>query len=127
MAPLIDIVFLLLVFFVFTAGMVNEPMGVDVHLPGASTATAQEAVPLVVFASADGQLYVDQEPVTLADLASAIRQRSGEAGGTALTIFADQKVDFQRILSIMDAARTVGIRDIDFAVREEDTPVFDRP
>lgn len=116
MAPLIDIVFLLLIFFVFTAGMVNEPLGVEIHLPGSTTANAQGTLPLVVFVASDGRLFVDEDMVRPGELADAIRQRTAKSA-RQLAIYADQGVDFQTVLAVMDAARQAGIRDIDFAVQ----------
>ncbi|NLV92413.1 MAG: biopolymer transporter ExbD [Firmicutes bacterium] len=116
MAPLVDIVFQLLIFFVFTAGMVSEPMGIEVDLPGSTTADSPYTKSLMVFVTAEGEIFVGEEAVLLSQLRRVLLQKIGDGEVPGLTIYADEEVSWQRVLRVMDAARSVGVSQLDFAV-----------
>ncbi|NMB17711.1 MAG: biopolymer transporter ExbD [Firmicutes bacterium] len=115
MAPLIDIVFLLLIFFIYTVNMTGQPLDINVDLPGSSTAEAGSARTAAIFLTKAGKTYLDGEAVELTSLRTLL------ATGDQVIIYADRGVDLQRALLVMDEVRLAGIKDVGFAVwpREE--------
>ncbi len=116
MAPLIDIVFQLLVFAIFSAGTIAQPAEVAIQLPSAYTGIDSPGASLVLFVSQEGLVYFDNKPVEL-DLLRPELQQAVETGGfTEAFIFADAKVEFEVIMGLMDEIRLLGVENIGFAV-----------
>lgn len=116
MAPLIDIVFQLLVFAIFSAGTAAPPAEVAIQLPSAYTGTDARGTALVLFVSQDGLIYLDDKPVEVSLLRLEL-SRALEAGGhTEAFVFADAKAEFAVIMGLMDEIRLLGMENIGFAV-----------
>ena len=91
---LIDVVFLLLIFFVVTSTFLERP-GIDLSLPEAGS-SASEVAEVSVRIAADGGLYVGESPVTPEELTGVLEARLREAGTTEVTLEAD--VEHRRIV-----------------------------
>lgn len=115
---LIDVVFILLIFFVVTSTFLERP-GIDLSLPEAGS-SASEVAEVSVRIAADGGLYVGARPVTPEDLAAVLEARLREAGTTEVTLEADRRVPHGRVVAAMDAARKAGATGLVVATRPED-------
>jgi biopolymer transport protein ExbD len=115
---LIDVVFLLLIFFVVTSTFLERP-GIDLSLPEAGS-SASEVAEVSVRIAADGGLYVDASPVSPEELAQVLEARLREAGTTEVTLEADRRVPHGRVVAAMDAARKAGATGLVVATRPED-------
>jgi biopolymer transport protein ExbD len=115
---LIDVVFLLLIFFVVTSTFLERP-GIDLSLPEAGS-SASEVAEVSVRIAADGGLYVDANPVTPEELTGVLEARLREAGTTEVTLEADRRVPHGRVVAAMDAARKAGATGLVVATRPED-------
>lgn len=111
MLPLIDIVFLLLVFFIYAMLSMAVHRGLDVELPVSAAASLEKEATLAVSLrpGAEGgvDILVDEEPVELAGLAAMLRERaagekerSGREPGVLL--FADRRVSYQELFNVLD-------------------------
>jgi biopolymer transport protein ExbD len=109
MLPLIDIVFLLLVFFIYAMLSMAVHHGLPVLLPSSSTARVDKHLVLSVTAKADGSLYVDKERVTMESLADTLRTAALQGGEPGVLIFADRSLPYQRLFRILDQVRTAGL------------------
>ncbi len=118
MLPLIDIVFLLLVFFIYAMLSMAVHRGLPVELPVSSTAVAGEEmiVSVTVRYLGDGlsQIMVDENPVELTGLADILRKRATlEAGGAGrevgVLLFADRQVDYQQLFGVLDQINRAGL------------------
>ncbi|HET9581491.1 MAG TPA: biopolymer transporter ExbD [Gemmatimonadota bacterium] len=114
---LIDVVFLLLIFFVVTSTFLERP-GIDLHLPEAGSG-ASEVAEVSVRIAADGGLYVGTRPVAPAELTEVLEARLREAGTTEVTLEADRRVAHGRVVAAMDAARKAGATGLVVATRPE--------
>ncbi len=114
---LIDVVFLLLIFFVVTSTFLERP-GIDLSLPEAGS-SASEVAEVSVRIAADGGLYVDASPVTPDELTEVLEARLREAGTTEVTLEADRRVPHGRVVAAMDAARKAGATGLVVATRPE--------
>jgi biopolymer transport protein ExbD len=115
LTPLIDMVFLLLIFFLLTSSL-SRP-AVTVELPDAeNTVSVDEQMPAVII-RADGSLFINESLVTESEL-SLILKDFVYAGGTEVLIQSDRGVPFERIIEIMDISRNSGIYSISFMVRK---------
>jgi biopolymer transport protein ExbD len=111
--PLIDILFLVLVFLVVTATFTERTV-LPIALPHAATATpeAGERAGLVVAIDADGALYLDGRPQDLAAIARRL-QAVREPASATVTIAADSRVAHGRVIEVVDLVRGAGILRLD--------------
>ncbi|MCA8966631.1 MAG: biopolymer transporter ExbD [Planctomycetes bacterium] len=114
--PLIDVVFLLLIFFLAATTFAREEVELDLRLPEAKSGTASApAKPLVVNLLADGRISVDGRDVTM----EALRQKLAAAGGRnqdqSVLVRGDRDAQFGIGLQVLDACRLAKITKVDFA------------
>lgn len=118
LTPLIDMVFLLLIFFLLTSSLINRSVPVDP--PRSDQGQASRRQELVVTIAGDGSLSLNGEPVSEGGLVAALRALPGGAGGRELFIQADRSVAFQRVVDVMDLAGRAGVEDISFLVEKRE-------
>lgn len=113
---LIDVVFLLLIFFVVTSTFLERP-GLDLSLPEASSTEAATREEVTVQLEAEGRILVDGEPIELAALSESLEARLGETETGRVVLEADERVPHGRVVGVMDAARLAGASGIVVATR----------
>ena len=106
-SPLLDVVFLLLIFFLVTTTFLPDA-GMDLELPESTTATQSEMAPTVVSVGEDGAISLDGESVSVDELERAIAALP-EAERGKITVRADSRVDYGVIVRIIDALRNAGV------------------
>lgn len=111
-APLIDVVFLLLIFFMLTSNFVLQT-GINVRLPKAITGDIVNAENLVIYVTAQDLLFVNDKPTTVTELSPALREASRE--GKALLLKADTGASLGRVVELWDLCREYGIPQINIA------------
>lgn len=118
MLPLIDIVFLVLVFFIYAMLSMAVHRGQKVDLPLSRTVSVEKnsAVAVTIQAVENGiALFVDKQPVSLDGLAQALRAGCGEhqpAPESEIQLFADKTVAYQDLFSVMDRIKEAGFAGI---------------
>ena len=106
-APLIDIVFLLLVFFMLTSTFL-VPEAVELQLPESETAEATDTPAVTVTLDAQGNIRLNGEPITLDGLRPAIAPLLAEQEATPVTLKSDASTRVQLLLKVMDEIRAAG-------------------
>ena len=109
MLPLIDIVFLLLVFFIYAMLSMAVHRGLPVSLPSSSQTKTEKDLTLSVTIDADGSIYLDDNKVELKTLASKLIPFTVGQNNTGILLFADKNVSYQKIFQVMDQIRMAGI------------------
>ena len=117
-APLIDIVFILLIFFVVTTTFAKD-LGVDVERPSAGSATEQPANLIRVAVGRGGELAVDGRPTSPWRLGSEVQDRLTQYTEKSVLVVADRSVDAQTLVDVMDACRKAGAQDVAISVEPE--------
>ncbi len=117
MTPMIDMVFLLLIFFLLTSLIIRPALEVD--FPESETAESREPRELSVTIERDGDIFVNDTSVTMETLEGELTALIEETGLRAVTIKADRKVEFELIVSVMDAARKTGAESVSFVVQKK--------
>ena len=112
-SPLIDLVFLLLIFFVTTTSFVKQ-MGVDVNRPVARTAKKKEAN-LLVGIDREGRVFVGDKEVDLDSLRAHVERFLAENPGGAVLIVADRSSSTGILIKVLDECRMAGARRISVA------------
>jgi biopolymer transport protein ExbD len=110
--PLIDIVFLLLVFFIYAMLSMAVHRGMPVELPDSTTVEIDKTLNLSVTIQADGGIFLDKAAAPLATLKAMIAARARTAGRPAaelgVQLFADRSVPYQRVFDVLDQIRLAG-------------------
>ncbi len=112
--PLIDVVFLLLVFFMVSTRFEKEERELDVQLPVASEARPLVEQPKELFLSIDqtGRFHIGGRPMNLAEVEAVFRQAKGNnPAQQSVVIRADKRVAFDFVTQIMNLCNKVGIAD----------------
>ena len=108
-APFLDTVFNLLIFFALSLNFISTP-GIRVNLP---RSTAQEIVredkDLRVVISATNQIFLNERQIEIKDLGSRFREAAQKNRQTQILIQADEQVAHGTVVRVMDLARTVGL------------------
>ena len=109
MLPLIDIVFLLLVFFIYAMLSMAVHRGLPVQLPRSSEVETERDLILAVTVGADGSVHVDKEAVVLEQLGRILQQKAGDEKETGVLVFADRSLPYQTLFRVLDQIRSVGL------------------
>ena len=107
--PLIDIVFLLLVFFIYAMLSMAVHRGLPVNLPTSRSAQIDKKLIVSVTLKADGSIYVDKQPVDLADLVDSLKAAITEAQEPGVLLFADRSITYQSVFQVLDYIKQAGI------------------
>ncbi|MFH1243868.1 MAG: biopolymer transporter ExbD [Pseudomonadota bacterium] len=112
MLPLIDIVFLLLVFFIYAMLSMAVHRGLPVVLPTSTTAKIEKRLVLSVTVRSDGTIYLDKEEVTLGSLREALRKKAKDEKEPGVLLFADRNLPYQDLFNVLDEIRMAGLNRI---------------
>lgn len=106
LTPMIDVVFLLLIFFLLTS-IFSQP-SIPLDLPKAKNARLQEEQEVTVSVRRDGTLLLNNVELTLAELAPALRMKYSGYEQRGLNLRSDRGVPFGRVVEVMDVAKQAG-------------------
>jgi biopolymer transport protein ExbD len=119
LTPLIDCVFLLLIFFMVTT-VFKQPYRLQVELPQARHARAAEEKKLVASITADGRMEINREPVDQGDLDQVLLRAKQSTGSLTLILRTDKEAKHKWVLLILAAAKRVGVDTILLATEDKD-------
>ncbi len=119
LTPLVDVVFILLVFVMLAASFARQP-AVAVALPQAGGAAPTTGQALVITIEQDGRLWLEGTQVKAEALPALLAARHAQY--QALTVRADGEVALARAVHVLDAARAAGFEKLAIATRRPDTP-----
>jgi biopolymer transport protein ExbD len=121
LTPLIDVVFLLLIFFLVTSEFEDEERRLDIVLPTATSAMPMTSKPreIVVDIDANGNIYVGGKPKALAELQSVLEFAVSEnPTNQTVVIRSDHRTSFQPVVSVMDACNRTGVSNYSVTTQE---------
>ncbi len=115
-APLIDMVFQLLIFFMLTSSFVMQP-GIKVNLPRAVTSEVVKYENLEVAISSENIIYINGKVISIGELKTLLKQAARAKG--SILIKADRRASLGRIVEVWDMCRDLGITQINIATNQE--------
>ncbi|MEW5913331.1 MAG: biopolymer transporter ExbD [Thermodesulfobacteriota bacterium] len=119
MAPLIDMVFLLLIFFLVTTSFVREA-GVEVARPQAASAAAKTKGALIIAVAVDGRIYIERRQVDLRSVRGLVERFLAEDPEGVVIIAADKNSLTGRTIEVLDQCRLAGAKDVAVAAQRPD-------
>jgi biopolymer transport protein ExbD len=120
--PLIDIIFLVLVVFIFAMLSMAVHRSLPVELPRSSTVTIDPQVRLTITVRADHKIFVNKEPVSLDELSSLIREKAQMEENPGVALVVDQNVSYRQLFDVLDRIRQSGVAQISLQAEEQLSP-----
>ena len=115
MLPLIDIVFLLLVFFIYAMLSMAVHRSLPVSLPVSSSAEISTELNVAITVNYSGEIFIDSTKVSLEELQSVLQekmQQADNAKSVQVDLFADKSLSYEGLYKILDSIRTTGISNV---------------
>ena len=117
-SPLIDMVFILLIFFMVSTTFVKD-MDVDIERPKASTATISSTKAIRIYIARDGSTYLDGQPIRVWMIQSRVKERLQSGTSESVLVVTDEGVPSGKLIEVVDQARLAGAADVGVATELE--------
>jgi len=114
LTPMLDVVFIMLIFFIVTASFIKEA-GIDVIRPDAETADKQEDAAILIAISANDEIWIDRRETDHRALRTAIERLHSENPKGSIVIQADENSTNEILVIVMEAAKQVGVANVAIA------------
>lgn len=118
LTPMLDIVFIMLIFFIVTATFVKEA-GLDITKPPAETGVKKPLASILIAIGATGEIWVENRPVDLRALQSVIEKLFAENPKGEISIQADEESPAYLIVEVIEQAKNAGVHTI--SISTDDT------
>lgn len=109
--PMLDVVFIMLIFFIVTASFVKES-GIEVNRPKAETATQQNKASILIAINEKGEIWINKRKVDISSVRANIEILHAENPQGSVVIQADEEAKTKLLVSVMDASREAGVYNI---------------
>jgi biopolymer transport protein ExbD len=122
MLPLIDIIFLVLVVFIYAMLSMAVHRSLPVDLPHSAAVEIDPEVRLTIMVRGEGDVYVDKKPVSMDELSSLLRDKSEADRDPGVILVADQNIVYQQLFAVLDRIKQAGIERISLQAEEQSGP-----
>ena len=114
LTPMLDVVFILLMFFIVTANFIKEP-GLEVTRPDAETSNIQENAAILIALGATNDIWIDGRRIDVRQVKANITKLLADNPQGTVVIQADEKATADSIIAVMDQSRDAGVYQISLA------------
>jgi len=114
MTPMLDVVFIMLIFFIVTASFVKET-GIDIERPTAKTSEEKGKASILIAISADNQIWIDKRRIDIRSVRANVERLHAENPKASVIIQADRKSLVETLTEVTDAARQAGVKNVSVA------------
>ncbi|MDO7597245.1 MAG: biopolymer transporter ExbD [Pseudomonadota bacterium] len=118
MTPLIDMVFILLIFFIVTTSFVKET-GVDVSRPSAQTAVKKELANIMISITPNDEVWMDKRQIDRRAVRANVERMHAENPEGSVIILADKEAKTGLLIEVMDQARLAGVANVSIAAQRD--------
>ena len=112
--PMLDVVFILLIFFIVTANFIKDP-GLEFNRPDSETAEITENAAILIAIGPAGEIYMDGRRIDVRQVKANVIRLMAENPQGAVVMQADEKATAEKIIAVMDEVREAGVIDISIA------------
>jgi len=119
LTPLIDVVFILLIFFIVTSSFVKEA-GIDVNRPSAQTAVRKERGNIMIAITKEGNVWIDKRQIDRRSVRANVERLHAENPEGTVVIVADTDSRMGLMVEVMDQVRLAGVTNIAVAASRND-------
>ncbi len=117
MSPMMDMIFILLIFFIVTTSFVKES-GVEVNRPVANTTTEKEQTNIVISITKDGEVIIEKNIIDPRSVRAKMERFLSEEPEGSVVISADRDSNTGIVITVLDACRLAGVKNISVAARK---------
>ena len=117
-SPLIDMVFILLIFFMVTTTFVKD-MNLEINRPTASSATPASSKAIRVYVDKVGDVYIDEQPVKMWVVQSVVRDALKYSTEKSVLVVVDESVESGKLVNVVDQIKLAGAKDVGVATLAE--------
>lgn len=117
-SPLIDMVFILLIFFMVTTTFVKD-MKLDLNRPSAASASKASSKVLRVYIDNTNEIYIDNQPVKLWAVQSKLRDLLRTSDNKSVLVISDTSISVERLIDVVDECRMSGASDVAVSTTKE--------
>lgn len=114
LTPMLDVVFIMLIFFIVTASFIKEA-GIDVNRPDAPTAEKVQDANILIAISSNDEIWIDRRLIDPRAVRANIERLHAENPKGSVVIQADKKSTNEMLVVVMDAARSAGVFNVSIA------------
>ena len=118
LTPMLDIVFIMLIFFIVTTSFVKES-GIDVNRPTAQTAERKERGNIIISIKANGEIWIDKRAVDIRAVRANVSRLHAENPLGSVIIAGDKNAILQVLVEVMDQVRLAGVNNASIAAVTE--------
>ena len=111
LTPMLDVVFIMLIFFIVTASFIKEA-GIEVDRPEAVTAIPKKNAKILVAVSANNEIWIDKRKIDERSVKLHIERLHAENPKGAVVVQADNQSNAKTVAAVLDAARAAGVADV---------------
>ena len=112
--PMLDVVFILLIFFIVTANFIKDP-GLEINRHDSETAEITENAAILIAIGPAGEIYMDGRRIDVRQVKANVIRLMAENPQGAVVMQADEKATAEKIIAVMDEVREAGVIDISIA------------
>ncbi len=116
--PMLDVVFIMLIFFIVTATFVKEA-GIDVNRPDAATAVQKEKANILIAIGPNNDIWIDKRMIDIRSVRPNIERLHAENPQGSVVIQADKESKTDTLIQVMDAARQAGVYNVAIAAQNQ--------
>jgi biopolymer transport protein ExbD len=120
MIPLIDIIFLLLVVFIYAMLSMTQHKGIRIELPHSTTASIDQKDHFSVSITANGSVFVDLDPVDLIELTQRVEAGVNQKKDLHVLINAHKDISHGRLVQVLDSIRAGGVTSLSILTQDKD-------
>ena len=118
LTPMLDVVFIMLIFFIVTATFVKEA-GVDVQRPEATTAERQDLANILIAITPEDDVWIDGNRIDERDMATVIKRLHAENPQGSVVVQADRASTHKTLKVVLDAVQKAGVPQVAVAAEDE--------
>jgi biopolymer transport protein ExbD len=118
LTPMLDVVFIMLIFFIVTASFIKEA-GVEVNRPEASTSEPAKNVNILIAVTANDEVWMDGRRIDVRAVRANVERLHAENPKGSVVIQADNTSTTETVVKVLDASREAGVKDVSLATEDD--------
>lgn len=119
MLPLIDIVFLLLVFFIYAMLSMAVHRALPIALPTSDSAEIEQSELLAITVTKNGNVFFDKDPIEMSALQEVLEEKVRFERLKGVQVFGDRNVEYQQLFKVLDSIKRAGITEISLQAQKD--------
>lgn len=120
MLPLIDIVFLLLVFFIYAMLSMAVHRALPIALPTSDSAEIEQSELLAITVTKNGNVFFDKDPIEMSALQEVLEEKVRFEKLKGVQVFGDRNVEYQQLFKVLDSIKRAGITEISLQAQKDE-------